>query len=118
MLKPADQQVTMEKMNDCVEVIRDILDKFTSESEAFLCPMYILVASGMEQVISEIGEKILNNDKISGSTVLRLIANSFMQHTLKLSDSLDKLEIQRDKKQEKSHNEQLTEKLLKEAGLQ
>jgi hypothetical protein len=112
------KQLSIGKMNDCVQIIREVLDEFSDESEYFLVPMYILTASAMTEVINKIGIGMKEQDQFRGKDVLHIIASAFLTHANKLSNSLDEIESRHGHLKDKSHNEQLTEKLLKEAGLQ
>lgn len=101
-----------EKMKSKIEIIEAFCESFNEESEFFLYPLYSIVASSMTEVA--IKTAVLSERGVfTNRAVLMAIIESFEKQIDKLKKSIDLCESDK----ERSHNEQLVERLLKEVGL-
>ena len=101
-------------MQKKIDYIIGFCNTFNEESEAFLYPMYKIISSAMNKISDGIGGFYEEGQKRVGTDIINLILNSFQSELDEITNMLAQAGI----KKEKSHNELLTEKLLKEAGLQ
>lgn len=100
------------EMQKHVRLIKDTCENFSGVDEAFLYPMYRIVAQSMYEIMGAIA-LLIEKNKFSGADSTQLIADIFQKNIDHLKETLASINTK-----EKSHNEQLTEKLLKEAGIQ
>jgi hypothetical protein len=102
-----------ESMQELISKIKEVGEIFCDESELFLYPMYAITCKSYTAILHEMGGLMHKETSLNGKITTRLIIRNFKDQI----NDLEKLLNEHDHPT-KSHNEILTEKLLKEAGLQ
>ena len=110
-ITPSFIHSTMKKI---IKDITEVCEQFSDPSELCLFPMYALIRDAMFRSMHGIGDLMASDLQVSGKQTTDIIIESFefMLNRLKNTVNENRLSTQ-----EKSHNEQLTEKLMLEMGL-
>lgn len=102
-------------MKTVIKDITEVCEQFSAPSELFLFPMYALIRDAMFRSMHGIGDLMASQDnKISGMQTTDIIIEAFESMLNRLKNTVNENRIENE---EKSHNEQLTEKLMLEMGL-